>query len=198
MLLSFLAGDIWLGCGTSIPEGYLDWTGRHYDGAAANTLDVGDRFSITVAFHDELSADFTVPNSGEIDYQFIGTLSVHERLCEDIAHEIRGRLANGFLSDPTVQCEVLEIRSRQVVVSGEVQSPGVQPYAANLSIVEAIAGAGGLTREAAKDRVIVTRQDDSGLVEIVVPFQQVLSGRVPTLPLWPGDSVFVPSFRLIP
>lgn len=185
-------------CRPEIPESYIEWTTRHYDGVAANTLAIGDRFAISVAFHDDMNAEYSVPTSGAIDYHFIGQVPVEDRLCEEIAHEIRDRLANGYLSEPTVQCEVLEMSSRQVVVSGEVDAPGVQPYATNLTIIEAIAGAGGLTREAAKDRLLVSRQTEEGTVEILVPLQQILNGRAPTLPLWPGDSVFVPAYRIIP
>lgn len=185
-------------CRGQVPDSYLSWTERTFDAVATDTLGEGDRFQLRVAFHDELDNEYVVPSTGEVSFPFIGTVVVGNRTCSQIASEVGERLADGYLRDPTVRCEILELNSLQFVVSGEVEMPGVFPYRNRLTIVEAVAAAQGLTREAAKDRLVVTRRVDGETVEIIVPFQQILNGRAPSLPLWPGDSVFVPSFRLIP
>lgn len=186
------------GCRGSVPDDYIAWTERSFDDVATNTLQAGDGFRLEVAFHEDLTQEQTLSSRGTIEFPFIGTVPVAGRSCDVVADEVAERLGAGFLRDPTVRCEITEMNSLQVVVSGEVQAPGVFPYRNNLTIVQAVAAAEGLTSDAAKDRLIVTRIVDGETEEITVPFQQILNGRAPSLPLWPGDSVFVPSFRLIP
>lgn len=186
------------GCRTPVPDAYLEWTTRVFDTVATDTLGEGDRFTVSVAFHEDLTNAYVVPSTGAVAFPFIGEVEVGGRTCGEISAEVAERLADGYLREPTVRCEIEELNSLQVVVSGEVQGPGVFPYTNRLTIVEVIAAAQGMTREAAKDRVLVTRLVDGEQVEIIVPFQQVLNGRAPSLPLWPGDRVFVPTFRLIP
>jgi polysaccharide biosynthesis/export protein len=181
-----------------VPDDYLEWTSRVFDTVATDTLGEGDRFTVSVAFHDELANAYVVPSTGSVAFPFIGEVVVAGRTCGEVSADVAARLADGYLREPTVRCEIEELNSLQVVVSGEVQGPGVFPYSNRLTIVEVIAAAQGMTREAAKDRVLVTRLVDGEQVEILVPFQQVLNGRAPSLPLWPGDRVFVPTFRLIP
>ena len=77
-------------------------------------------------------------------------------------------------------------------VSGEVRSPGRFAYTPDLTVIEAIALAQGVTPDGSNDRVTVTRIIDGVSTEISVPLQQVVAGRAPNFRLWPGDLVTVP------
>ncbi len=55
-----------------------------------------------------------------------------------------------------------------------------------------------MTQSAADDRLVVSRVVDDETFDIVVPFRQIVNGRAPNFRLWPNDSIFVPSFRLLP
>lgn len=185
-------------CSNPVSPDYVRWANMPYEGPALDLLGEGDRFSIRVYQEPEMSSEFAVSATGVIAFPLIGDVEVIGRRCEDIESEIAERLADGFLRDPSVSCQVIEINSLGIVVSGEVASAGLFPFSANLTIVEAIALANGLTANAAEDRVIVTREMEGEIQEIVVPFKQIVSGRAPNFRLWPNDSIFVPSYRLIP
>jgi polysaccharide export outer membrane protein len=86
----------------------------------------------------------------------------------------------------------------RISVVGQVQKPGTFPYSSGLTVVEAIAAASGFSENAAADRAIVTRVVDGQVVEIPVPLQEVMRGRAPNLRLWPSDTVFVPTYQLLP
>ncbi|MCB9519365.1 MAG: polysaccharide biosynthesis/export family protein [Myxococcales bacterium] len=185
-------------CTHPVDPEYLRLAGMVYDDANVGTLGEGDRFAIRVYQEPDMSAEYLVSRNGTISFPLIGDVQVFGRRCGDIEREITQRLADGLLRSPSVSCQVLEVNSLTIIVSGEVRGPGVFPFSANMSVVEAIARAQGLTPNAANDRVVVTRVMDGETRDIVVPFKQIVSGQAPNFPLWPNDTVFVPSYRLIP
>lgn len=185
-------------CRAPVDDAYARWATMPYAGTPTDLLGEGDRFEIRVYQEPDMSAQHVVPRSGSIQFPLIGLVRVLGRGCDEIESEVSARLAEGYLRNPSVSCQILEVSSLSFVVSGEVASAGVYPYRADMTIVQAIAMAQGLTANAANDRVIVTRVIDGVTREIVVPFQQVVNGRAPNFVLWPNDSIFVPSFRLIP
>lgn len=186
------------GCSNPVSSDYVRWTTMPYDGPALDLLGEGDRFSLRVYQEPDMSSEYVVSPTGVIAFPLIGDVDVIARRCPEIEAEIAQRLEDGFLRDPSVSCQVLEVNSLGIVVSGEVASAGLFPYTPNLTIVEAVAVANGLTANAAEDRLIVTREVEGEIQEIVVPFKQIVSGRAPNFRLWPNDSIFVPSYRLIP
>lgn len=186
------------GCSSPVSPDYARWANMPYDGPALDLLGEGDRFSLRVYQEPDMSGEFVVSQGGTIAFPLIGEVTVLARGCADIESEVAARLADGYLRDPSVSCQVEEMNSLGIVISGEVSSGGLFPFSPNLTIVEAMAMANGLTANAAEDRVIVTREVDGELREFVVPFKQVVSGRAPNFRLWPNDSIFVPSYRLIP
>lgn len=75
---------------------------------------------------------------------------------------------------------------------GQVAKPGAFAYEDDINILRVIILAGGFTKLAAKNRVLVTRRSDKGDEQIIVPVEDVGRGEVANVPLKPGDIVFVP------
>lgn len=186
------------GCRAPVDDEYLRYAQMAYEGSTTDTLAEGDAFELRVYQEEAMSGEYTVTGAGEIQFPLVGRVVVKDRDCDAIAADIASRLADGYIVNPVVTCRLIALNSQKVVVSGEVESPGLYPFRANLSLVEAIALAGGLGQDADQGRVVVTRIIDGAPNEIIVPFKQILRGRTPNFLLWPGDSVFVPTFRLIP
>ncbi len=185
-------------CSSPVSEEYLRYAQMTYNGATFSELGVGDRFSVRVYREDSMSGEYTVNNEGYIVFPLIGRVEVLGRTCDDVQRDITDRLAEDYVRTPAVTCQVIEVNSLRIVVSGEVASPGRYAYTSNLTIVEAVAAAQGLGDDAAMDRITVTREIDGESVEIVVPLKQIMNGRAPNFALWPGDIVHVPSFRILP
>lgn len=84
----------------------------------------------------------------------------------------------------------------KVFVFGEVRTPGALQVkmSENITILQAIAQAGGTTEDAAKTRVIVKRKDPATgkEKEIKVNIKDIIKGKKPDLPLCEGDVVYVP------
>ncbi len=84
-------------------------------------------------------------------------------------------------------------REVSVFFMGEVERPGAVTFKSTdrISLVTAIARAGGLTERAAH-RIVVKRTDDSGMLrELVAHFKRIMAGEEPDLLLQPGDVVVV-------
>lgn len=94
--------------------------------------------------------------------------------------EIRNKLSPDFVKNPRLSIEVENYRPFYII--GEVKNPGSYPFVANMSVVNAIALAGGYTYRANKDEVLITRASDSS--RKAVPAQR-------TDTVLPGDVVEV-------
>ncbi len=103
-----------------------------------------------------------------------------------------------ILLRPQVSVTVVEYSPREISVLGQVRTPGKIAFpieADSLSIVEAVSKAGGFTRIAKSDSVLVTRTGADGReISTTVDVARLFDGRGggETYQLVPGDVVFVP------
>lgn len=76
---------------------------------------------------------------------------------------------------------------------GEVGSPGAISFRSNerVTLLAAIARAGGLTERASKKLLIKRRQPDGSTREIEVRYKRIVSGREPDVELQQGDVIIV-------
>ena len=91
-------------------------------------------------------------------------------------------LSNGYLNDPRVNVEVLNYRPFYIL--GEVTRAGEFPYATDMSVLQAVALAGGYTYRADQRRVFIRRagSDQESTYDLA-------SGR--TVYIQPGDTIRV-------
>jgi polysaccharide export outer membrane protein len=139
-----------------------------------------------------LSAKVPVRPDGKITLPMIGEIHAEGRTTEDLRKEITQRL-RPFVEQPVVSVMVSEINAARFYVLGEVAHPGAYPVRGRLTIVQALAMAGGPTEFANDRKVVVIRNHSDGKQErFKVDARDVLAGNAPALPLVPGDTVFVP------
>jgi protein involved in polysaccharide export with SLBB domain len=154
-------------------------------------LGVDDVFEVRVYGESDLSGTYRVSADGTIDFPLAGRISVTGRGSGEVQQEIVRRLKAGYLKNPQVTLMVKEWNSRKISVLGQVQKPGAVAYFPNMTIVEAIASAGGFSSIAAKNNVNL-RRDTGGKVEIrVVPVADIAEGRSPNVSVLPGDVLVV-------
>lgn len=152
----------------------------------------GDLLQITVYGEKELSGTYQVSPEGFIVFPFIGELTIKGMTNFSLAERIAERLREGFIRDPQVSVFVKEFNSRRVFVLGQVKNAGKIPIVHRLSVVEAVALAGGFTNMADINNVVVTRRDESGQeVRFTLDIEAMLSGKMETFYLLPDDIVFV-------
>ena len=113
---------------------------------------------------------------------------------EQLKMEITTKLSE-FITKPDVTVVVLRPDSKRVFVHGEVARPGPVPLGSNLTVMDVLAAAGGLTVFADPNDIRIIRRGDAGQeLEFGFDYSAYVRGRAPgtNLTLQPGDTIVVP------
>ncbi len=166
---------------------------RAADALPASALGSGDVFEVRVFQEPDLSGAFRVGPDGNVEFPLCKSVKVGGLTANAAADAIAACLQHGYFKNPQVTVFLRELNSRKIFVFGEVQKPGTFSYEDGLSVVQAVALAGGFTRMAAKNGCTVTRVASPGNEErIKVPLDDIVGGRAPDFRLLPGDILYVP------
>jgi polysaccharide export outer membrane protein len=156
-------------------------------------LGPGDKIELTIFYGaKESKATYSLDPSGQMEVQFIGTVSAGGQTTRTVQEDIQKRLADGYLKDPVVSLTVVEINSLKCSVFGQVAHSGTIKFTPGMTIVEAIAQSGGFSPLARKNMVKVTRSVEGKKETYKLPVEMIGEGKRPNFPMMPGDEVFVP------
>jgi polysaccharide export outer membrane protein len=120
---------------------------------------VGDRLKVIVFGEEDLSGEFSVDARGNLSLPLIQSTPVAGLTTREVERAIGNRLQPEFLKNPRVSVEV--INYRPIYVLGEVRAPGSFPYVSGMTVINAIALAGGYTYRAKKSGVRIVRANDT-------------------------------------
>lgn len=149
--------------------------------AEGYVLEPGNRVRMTVFGENSLSGDFTLDPSGNIYLPLVGNVSASGMTAKTLARRIEELLRkDNYLQDPKVAVEVQTFRPFYVL--GEVRSPGEFPYTTGMTVLSAIARAGGYDYRAREGEVVLVR---------VVDGEQKDYRAVERAPILPGDIIRV-------
>jgi polysaccharide export outer membrane protein len=143
-------------------------------------LDSGDQIRIIVFGQEELSGRYTVDGAGMISMPLIPAVKARGVTTAELEQVIGGELEKDIVIRPNVTVQIENFRP--FFILGEVHNPGNYPYVHGMTVLTAVAIAGGFTPRAQKDYVSITRKVEGAAVE----------GRAErnTFVL-PGDVIFV-------
>ena len=158
----------------------------------STTLGIGDIFEVRIFGETDLSGVYRVSSDGMINFPLVGKIKAEGLSSTALADALTARLKDGFLKDPQVSIFVKEYNSKKVFVFGEVQKPGTFPYEDDMTIIQAITIAGGFIKTASKNKVSVTRIEDSVEKRVFLSVEEIGRGKEKNFFMKPGDIVFVP------
>lgn len=144
-------------------------------------LGAGDQLKVTVFGHENLSGEFEVNGAGQISMPLIQLVQVAGLTVQEAERVIAGKLKPGYLKNPRVSVSVLNYRPFYII--GEVNKPGSYAYVNGMTVLNAIALAGGFTYRAKKSKVKIIRADDP---------EEEKRSTSPDTPVLPGDIIEVP------
>ena len=117
-----------------------------------------DTLSVEVFNVKELSrSDVQVDASGRITLPLIGVIDVSGKTSNELAADIRDKLAGRYVRNPDVTVNLKSGVSQVVTVDGEVKEPGLYPVTNQMTLLRAIASAKGTTEFARLDEVVILR-----------------------------------------
>lgn len=154
-------------------------------------LGTDDVFEVRVFSEPDLSGIYRVAADGTIDYPLVGRVNVLGLTSGEVQSALVAKLKGPYLLNPQVSVMVREWNSRKISVIGQVQRPGSVAYFPSMTIVDAIAAAGGFTGTAAKNNVTLRREVGGVVNTQVYPVAEISSGRAPNVNLQPGDILVV-------
>ena len=110
------------------------------------TLGRGDLLNVSVYDEPDLTINaIPVRPDGRISFPLVGDVMTEGLTVSELNNELTKRLSR-FILSPKVSVIVQEFNSQQFTIFGEVVKPGVYPLKTDISITEALAGAGGLNK----------------------------------------------------
>ena len=120
---------------------------------------------VTVYQEEDLNAKVTVDGKGMVSLPLLGSVHVGGRTTDEAAASIRNLYGKDYLVNPQVTVAVTERAKRRYTVLGQVNRPGVYefPPEESVTLLQAIAMAGGYTRLASAAKLTLQRQERDGL-----------------------------------
>jgi len=158
----------------------------------------GDELRFAVMGQADLTFEARVPSDGGINYPLIGRVALAGRPLEEVRKEIKARLEKDYLVTAEVTVFVKDYSKKRVYVLGAVARPLDYeiPSGRFVTLLQAIAQAGGFLEDAAKHGLVISRPRTAGSSErlsLPVNVVGVQEGRDRDPLLMPDDIVFVPS-----
>lgn len=153
----------------------------------------------SVLGNPDLSFAARVPSEGFITYPLIGKVVLVGRTTNEIREEVQKRLGEDFLVNPDVTVLIDEYGKKKVYILGSVAHPQDYELSNNrmITLLQAIAQAGGFTEDAEKNQVLIFRARSVGAQDRITLPVNVTRLTAPGLgrdPLViPDDIIFVPA-----
>ncbi len=129
------------------------------EGSRDYQLGPGDLLRIVVFGHEDLSGEFEVKGTGHVSLPLIREVKAAGLTLRQLEQAVTDALKPDFLINPRVSVDVLNYRPFYII--GEVKRPGSYPYVNGMTVVNAIALAGGYTYRARENDVLITRARDA-------------------------------------
>ncbi len=161
-------------------------------------LGIGDVLSINVWGEKDLNTEGTIRPDGNITMPLVGDLKAAGETPTALKANIKTQLAKflklGDGSEVTVAVKAW--KSYRFTLSGEVGKPGVYTSDQYVTVADAIAMAGGLTRFAKRDGIKLLRvtPKTGNVREIPIDYDAIASGQRPDMNIYvlAGDTIWAP------
>ncbi|PYS96030.1 MAG: hypothetical protein DMF50_06410 [Acidobacteria bacterium] len=156
-----------------------------------------DLLEISVFEIPELNRTVRVSEKGTISLPLLGEMSVKGLTAMQLESRLRDELSRRYLQDPQVSVFIRDYGSKKVAVIGAVGKPGVYAMLGARTLLQVLAEAGGLVKEAGGVLYVIRAMPEGDSRRLPVNVNDLLTNRDPglNLPVQPGDIISVPLDR---
>jgi polysaccharide export outer membrane protein len=156
-------------------------------------LQPGDQIEVSVWGEEELLRTVLLRPDGKFAFPLTGEIAAAGRSAADVQAELREKLLP-YIPEAVVTVSVTGIEGNRVYVIGQVQRPGSYIMNPQISVLQALSLAGGMTPFAAVNDIIVIRGRGSDQEVLRFGYDSISRGRDlgQNIQLESGDVVIVP------
>jgi polysaccharide export outer membrane protein len=155
-------------------------------------IDASDMITVTVFKEPTLSGGLLVRPDGMISMPLLGDIKASGKTPLQLADEISSKLKQ-YIQDPNVTVVLGQMNSKKVYLMGEIGRTGPLEMTPGMTLLEAIATAGGLGPYANAKKIYILRNEGGKQQKIPVQYKKALRGDGSlNLILHPGDTIVVP------
>lgn len=158
-----------------------------------------DLLEISVFGLEELNKSVRVSEDGNITLPLLGEIQVEGLTKGEVEKKLSQLLEEDYLQDPQVTVFIREYQSKRVSVIGAVKNPGPYELIGHQTLLQIISRAGGLTKEAGKEIMVIREQNDGEPESIRISIDDlIIQGKVDlNIALRPNDIVNIPIDRIV-
>jgi polysaccharide export outer membrane protein len=154
-------------------------------------LGPGDKLRIEVYKDPQLSQSVQIRPDGKITLPLVGDIDANGTTPLKLRDTIATALKE-YMNNPVVTVIVVEATAATAYVMGEVNQSGAVTLQGPLTVLQALALAGGLKDFADAKNIRVLRRTASGTQTIPFNYKEAVKGNAAPVYLQPGDTVVVP------
>lgn len=144
-------------------------------------LGPNDRIRLKVYGEADITGEYEIDNGGKVSIPLAGHIKAAGTTTRQLEKAIASALAKGIVRDPRVNVEIAQYRPYYIL--GEVKKSGEYPYRNGLTVLDAVASAGGFTYRANENKVYLRRAGAGA--------EEILPLDAP-VPVFPGDNIRIP------
>jgi len=170
-----------IGAQVSVPASAQAPTPAPEASASSYVLGPNDRIRLKVYGEPDISGEYEIDATGQVSVPLAGHLKAAGSTTRQLERTIAAALSKGIVRDPRVNVEIALYRPYYIL--GEVKKSGEYPYRLGLTVMDAVASAGGFTYRANENKVYL-RRAGAGVEETYA-----LDAPVP---VFPGDNIRIP------
>ncbi len=142
----------------------------------------GDEITMDVFGVEELTGNYRIDGMGRVSLPLIGPVEVSGYSLSEVEEVLEQRYGAQYLRDPQINVSVVEFRSQQFTAMGALSQPRVYNTQRKITLIEAIAMAGGLGSNAGQyvyltDRVRNPETGELGTRSLAIAIEDLTRGN---------------------
>ena len=155
-----------------------------------------DKLAIKVFRMEDMSGEYDVDLAGHISLPLIGELDAANLTTAQLDDALTRKLGEKYLENPDVSVALKQSVGRMVTLDGAVREPGSYPVLRNLTLMQAVALAKGVTEDSNPRRVAVFRTINGTRQAAAFDLTDIRRGQATDPPVYPGDIVIVDGSKI--
>lgn len=150
-----------------------------------------DKLKIDVFGIEDLSREVQIDASGRLSFPLIGVVEAAGLTPGELSDELERLLQGRYVRDPQVTVNLEETVSQVITVDGQVSEPGLYPVIGRMTLMRAVATAGGTSEFAKLNDVVIFRSVDGKQLAGLYNLKSIRKGAYSDPEVFANDVIVV-------